>query len=298
MKSKVVHDDVVNFLKNRKDESIDLIVTSPPYNIGKEYENRTTIVKYLEKQKQVIRELIRVLKPNGSIAWEVGNYIHDKEVYPLDFYYYQIFKDLGLKLRNRIIWKFGHGLHANFRFSGRYETILWFSKSDEYTFNLDDVRIPSKYPGKKHYKGEKKGKLSGNPKGKNPSDIWEIVVSDWDKEVWNIVNVKSNHVEKTSHPCQFPVELVDRLVLALSNEKDVVLDPYGGVGSTLISAVKNNRIGISVDKEKEYCDIAQERLEKLGAGRLKMRPVDAKVHVPENESTAHIPEEWKGKGVY
>ena len=298
MKSKVVHDDVVNFLKNRKDESIDLIVTSPPYNIGKEYENRTTIVKYLEKQKQVIRELIRVLKPNGSIAWEVGNYIHDKEVYTLDFYYYQIFKDLGLKLRNRIIWKFGHGLHANFRFSGRYETILWFSKSDEYTFNLDDVRIPSKYPGKKHYKGEKKGKLSGNPKGKNPSDIWEIVVSDWDKEVWNIVNVKSNHVEKTSHPCQFPVELVDRLVLALSNEKDVVLDPYGGVGSTLISAVKNNRIGISVDKEKEYCDIAQERLEKLGAGRLKMRPVDAKVHVPKNESTAQIPEEWKGKGVY
>ena len=175
---------------------------------------------------------------------------------------------------------------------------MWFSKSDEYTFNLDDVRIPSKYPGKKHYKGEKKGKLSGNPKGKNPSDIWEIVVSDWDKEVWNIVNVKSNHVEKTSHPCQFPVELVDRLVLALSNEKDVVLDPYGGVGSTLISAVKNNRIGISVDKEKEYCDIAQERLEKLGAGRLKMRPVDAKVHVPKNESTAQIPEEWKGKGVY
>ena len=298
MKSKVVHGDVGNFLKNLKDESIDLIVTSPPYNIGKEYENRTTIVKYLEKQKQVISELIRVLKPKGSIAWEVGNYIHEKEVYPLDFYYYEIFKDLGLKLRNRIIWKFGHGLHANFRFSGRYETILWFSKSDEYTFNLDDVRIPAKYPGKKHYKGDKKGKLSGNPKGKNPSDIWEIVVDDWENEVWNIVNVKSNHVEKTSHPCQFPVELVDRLVLALSNEKDIILDPYGGVGSTLISAVKNNRVGISVDKEKEYCDIARERLEKLRIGLLKMRPIEAKVHVPKNESTAKIPEEWKGKGVY
>ena len=298
MKSKVIHDDVGNFLKDLKDESIDLIVTSPPYNIGKEYENRTTIVKYLEKQKQVISELIRVLKPNGSIAWEVGNYIHEKEVYPLDFYYYEIFKDLGLKLRNRIIWKFGHGLHANFRFSGRYETILWFSKSDEYTFNLDDVRIPAKYPGKKHYKGDKKGKLSGNPKGKNPSDIWEIVVDDWESEVWDIVNVKSNHVEKTSHPCQFPVELVDRLVLALSNEKDIILDPYGGVGSTLISAVKNNRVGISVDKEKEYCDIAQERLEKLKIGRLKMRPIEAKVHVPKNESTAKIPEEWKGNGVY
>lgn len=298
MITSIINEDAYKFLKTLKDESINLIITSPPYNIGKEYETKVCIQKYLKAQKEIISELVRVLGNDGSIAWEVGNFISNKEIFPLDFYYYEIFKEFGLKLRNRIIWRFGHGLHASLRFSGRYETILWFSKSDKYTFNLDNVRVAAKYPGKRHFKGDKKGQLSGNPKGKNPSDIWDIVVSDWDKEIWDIVNVKSNHVEKTLHPCQFPVELVDRLILALSNEGDVVLDPFGGVGSTLISAVKNNRIGISVDKEKEYCKIAEQRLEKLKNGNLKLREIRQKIYVPKNDSIAKIPEEWKGQGVY
>lgn len=190
-----------------------LIVTSPPYNVGKEYETKKSIEKYLEDQKTIIKELVRVLSPSGSICWQVGNYIDKGEVFPLDFFYYEIFKSFGLKLRNRIIWHFGHGLHSSKRFSGRYETILWFTKEDEYTFNLDDVRVPSKYPGKKHFKGPKKGQYSGNPQGKNPSDIWEIVLNDWENEIWNIPNVKANHVEKTEHPCQYPIELVERCVL-------------------------------------------------------------------------------------
>ena len=294
----IVNQDIKEYLNTLDNNYVDLIVTSPPYNLGKNYETKITIEKYLETQKDIIKELIRVLKPNGSIAWQVGNYINNKEVFPLDFYYYEIFKEFGLKLRNRIIWRFGHGLHASLRFSGRYETILWFSKSDKYTFNLDNVRIAAKYPGKRHFKGDKKGQLSGNPKGKNPSDIWDIVVNDWDKEIWDIVNVKSNHVEKTLHPCQFPVELVDRLILALSNEGDVVLDPFGGVGSTLISAVKNNRIGISVDKEKEYCKIAEQRLEKLKNGNLKLREAGQQIYVPKNDSIAKIPQEWRGQGAY
>lgn len=294
----IINQDIKEYLNTLDNNYVDLIVTSPPYNLGKNYETKITIENYLETQKDIIKELIRVLKPNGSIAWQVGNYINNKEVFPLDFYYYEIFKEFGLKLRNRIIWRFGHGLHASLRFSGRYETILWFSKSDKYTFNLDNVRIAAKYPGKRHFKGDKKGQLSGNPKGKNPSDIWDIVVNDWDKGIWDIVNVKSNHVEKTLHPCQFPVELVDRLILALSNKGDVILDPFGGVGSTLISAVKNNRIGISVDKEKEYCKIAEQRLEKLKNGNLKLREIRQKIYVPKNDSIAKIPEEWKGQGVY
>jgi hypothetical protein len=135
----------------------------------------------------------------------VGNYISKGEVFPLDVFYYSIFKNHGLKLRNRIIWHFGHGLHSSKRFSGRYETILWFTKSDTYTFNLDSVRVKSKYPSKRHFKGPKKGEYSSNPKGKNPSDIWEIVLRDWENEIWNIPNVKANHVEKTEHPCQYPI---------------------------------------------------------------------------------------------
>jgi DNA modification methylase len=104
--------------------------------------------------------------------------VKDGEVYLLDIYFYDIFKDAGFKLRNRIIWHFEHGLHASKRFSGRYENILWFTKNDEYTFNLDSVRVPSKYPGKTHYKGEKRGLPSGNPLGKNPSDLWTILTKD------------------------------------------------------------------------------------------------------------------------
>ena len=197
--------DTNRILKSIESDKFDLIITLPPYNVGKEYETKTSIEKYLEQQEEVINELIRVLSPSGSICWQVGNYVEKGEVFPLDIYYYQIFKKLGLKLRNRIIWHFAHGLHASNRFSGRYETILWFTKTDNYIFNLDDVRIPSKYPGKRHFKGPKKGELSGNPKGKNPSDIWEIVIQDWENELWNIPNVKSNHPEKTEHPCQYPV---------------------------------------------------------------------------------------------
>ena len=144
--------DSLDVLKNLESNKFDLVITSPPYNIGKSYETKTTIEEYLSTQEEIVLELVRVLSENGSICWQVGNYIHKGEVFPLDVFYYQIFKDHGLKLRNRIVWHFGHGLHASKRFSGRYETILWFTKSDEYIFNLDDVRIPSKYPGKKHYK--------------------------------------------------------------------------------------------------------------------------------------------------
>jgi hypothetical protein len=158
------------------------------------------------------------------------------------------------------IWRFGHGLHASKRFSGRYETILWFTKSDNYIFNLDNVRIPSKYPGKRHFKGEKRGQLSGNPLGKNPSDVWEVILQDWEQEIWDIPNVKANHPEKTNHPCQYPIELVERCVLAFTNEDDWVLDPFAGVGSSLLAAIKNNRRAVGSDKEKDYVEIAQDRI--------------------------------------
>ena len=297
-RSIIANEDSLEFMKSLPDNSVDLVISSPPYNVGKEYEDKATLDEYLAFQKEIISEIYRILKPTGKVAGEVGNYIDKKEVYPLDILFYPIFKELGFKLRNRIIWRFGHGLHAKLRFSGRYETILWFSKSDEYTFNLDPVRIPSKYPGKRHYKGNKKGELSGNPKGKNPEDVWDIILQDWEEEVWNIVNVKANHVEKTEHPAQFPIELVDRLVLALSNSGDTVLDPFGGSGSTLISAVKNSRKGISIDLSKKYTKIADDRLSKLREGSLNMRPITRPVYKPKKDSVSKVPVEWQGKGVY
>lgn len=285
--------DSKKILKKLGDEKFKLIMTSPPYNIGKEYETKEDIELYLEDQKSMIKILVDKLHPNGSICWQVGNYVDNKEIFPLDIFYYQIFKSFGLKLRNRIIWHFRHGLHSSVRFSGRYETILWFTKGDDYTFNLDSVRVPSRYPGKKHFKGPKKGQYSGNPKGKNPSDVWDVLQNDWDKEIWDIPNVKSNHVEKTEHPCQYPVELVDRCILALTNEDDWILDPYAGVGSTLISAIKNNRNVVGIEKYKKYIDIGLERIHKLNNDELKLRPMTKKIYDHKKSKLSITPNSFK-----
>ena len=137
-----------------------LIVTSPPYNIGKKYERRLGFDEYLKLQRNTLADCVRILAPNGSLCWQVGNHIgKDGEIFPLDIFIYEICKELGLKLRNGIIWCFEHGLHCRKRLSGRYETILWFTRTDDYVFNLDAIRVPQKYPGKKYFKGEKTGSI-------------------------------------------------------------------------------------------------------------------------------------------
>lgn len=290
------HGDAKELLGKYSDKKFDLIITSPPYNIGKEYESKKTIENYLEEQEEIITNLISLLSNTGSICWEVGNYIDDKhrEVFPLDIFYYEIFKKKGLYLKNRIIWHFEHGLHANNRFSGRYETILWFTKSiSDYVFNLDSVRVPSKYPGKRHYKGPKKGSLSGNPKGKNPSDFWEIIMNDWENEVWEIPNVKANHKEKTIHPCQFPIELVERCILALTNEQDWILDPFAGVGSTIIAAIKNNRNVVGIELMEQYIGIGRERIKQFKEGILPIRSITQPVYDHSKSKLSLFPEEFK-----
>jgi len=291
-------ENALDFCKSLSSDSVKLIITSPPYNIGKEYETKTNIDEYISKFKPMLQEFVRILSPDGSLCWQVGNYVENGEIYPLDIYFYSYFKNLGLHLRNRIIWHFGHGLHCSKRFSGRYETILWFTKTDNYTFNLDDVRVPSKYPGKRYFKGAKKGQISGNPKGKNPEDVWEItlerLVDDWDALVWDIPNVKNNHPEKVDHPCQFPIELVERCVLALSNEGDIVYDPFAGVASTLLAALKNNRKALGTELDSKYVDIGIKRIEMLEKGTLMMRPIYKKIWVPgPNDTIAQKPKEWR-----
>ncbi len=291
----IVHlGDTYDFLKALPNNTAMLIITSPPYNIGKEYETKTNIQSYLNQQEAVIDELVRVLRNDGSLCWQVGNFVENSEVFPLDIFYYDIFKKRGLKLRNRLIWHFGHGLHASKRFSGRYETILWFTKTEDYIFNLDSVRVPAKYPGKRHFKGPHRGTPSGNPLGKNPSDIWAVVAEEWEKELWDIPNVKANHPEKTVHPCQFPIELVERCVLALTSEDDWILDPYCGVGSALIAGLKHNRRVVGCDKEPSYIQIAKERISNFYSGTLRIRPLGKPVYVATGrEKVSKVPDEWK-----
>lgn len=261
--------DCMDLLRSIPDGAAALIVTSPPYNIGKEYEKKRALDDYVEWQRAVIYECCRTLAEHGSMCWQVGNYVENGTILPLDIVLYPIFKELGLFLRNRIVWRFEHGLHATHRFSGRYETILWFTKSEhDYIFNLDAVRVPQKYPDKKYFKGPNRGKLSGNPLGKNPGDVWDIP------------NVKSNHVEKTVHPCQFPVGLIERLVLSLTTKNDLVIDPFVGVGTTCIAALRRGRRSAGAEIEQKYVTVARERIHLAGAGFLRTRPMDKPVYQP------------------
>lgn len=274
-KAKLRSCDNIEFMSRLADESMNLIVTSPPYNIGKSYEKRRSLRAYLAGQTKVIAECVRLLHPSGSICWQVGNHVNSGEVFPLDIELYPIFRRHGLKLRNRIVWHFEHGLHCSKRLSGRHETILWFTKSDHYVFNLDPIRVPSKYPNKKYFKGPKAGQLSGNPLGKNPGDVWIFP------------NVKNNHVEKTTHPCQYPIELVERLVLSLTDAGDNVFDPYIGVGSTALGALKHGRNCFGCDISAEYIEIAEARIDELRAGNLKSRPMNRPVYDPNKPNGGH-----------
>ncbi|MBQ7590799.1 MAG: site-specific DNA-methyltransferase [Verrucomicrobia bacterium] len=274
--------DVEKFLDALPEKPIfDLVVTSPPYNIGKEYEKKINLGKYIEWQARIIHKIYARLKDTGSICWQVGNYIENGAIVPLDFELAPIFKELNMQLRNRIIWHFGHGLHNKKRFSGRYEVILWYTKTDQYTFNLDSVRIPSKYPGKRFFKGPRKGELSGNPLGKNPEDVWKIP------------NVKSNHIEKTSHPCQFPVGLIERLVLSMTNEGQLVFDPFAGVSSSGVAAIIHRRNFWGCEIFNEYIKIGNERLQAAVDGTIKYRPFTKPIYDASQSNLSKIPVEWK-----
>lgn len=261
------HADCRELLQALPDGAARLVVTSPPYNLGKAYERRRPLDEYLAEQAAVIAECVRIVAPDGSVCWQVGNHVDDGEIFPLDVLLYPLFKTHGLRLRNRIVWHFEHGLHCARRFSGRHETILWFTR-DAYRFDLDPVRVPQKYPGKRHFKGPRAGRPSCHPLGKNPGDVWAIP------------NVKHNHVEKTEHPCQFPIELVERLVLALTAPGDLVVDPFVGVGSTAVAALLHGRRAAGADIAERYVAVARERVALAAQGLLRTRPRGRPIHVP------------------
>lgn len=259
----------------------DLVVTSPPYNIGKSYESKEALDSYLDWQERIINLIIPRMKECGSLCWQVGNFVDNGQIAPLDIEFAPIFKKHSLKLRNRIIWHFGHGLHTRRRFSGRYEVVMWYTKTDNYHFDLDAVRVPSKYPGKKHFKGPKRGEVSGHPLGKNPEDVWSIP------------NVKSNHIEKTNHPCQFPVGLIERLILALTVEGGLVFDPFAGVASAGVASLLHNRRFWGCELDPDFATTGLMRLVETVEGRAKYRPHDKPLydHTKSNLSKPLAPED-------
>lgn len=212
------------------------------------------------------------------MCWQVGYHVENGILTPLDYLVMKAVSDFPLlKLRNRIVWTFGHGMHAQRRFSGRHEIVLWLSKGEPACFNLDQVRVPQKYPGKRAYKGPKKGELSGNPLGKNPGDVWEIP------------NVNARHVEKTAHPCQFPVALASRFIKSLTTKGGTVVDPYLGSGTTAVASLLEGRNFRGCDLEAKYADLAAQRVLSFTQGQLRYRS-DAPVRCPKpTEAVSQMP---------
>lgn len=136
---------------------------------------------------------------------------------------------------------------------------MWYVKdSKNYVFNLDEIRDKNvKYPNSK-----RNGRLRVNTLGKNPSDVWEIA------KVTTGYNRSSK--ERTPHPCQFPTDLIDRLVLGFSRPQSIVFDPFVGSGTTFESCIKNNRYCIGFEIKEEYCEIAKERITNLQEEQLSL----------------------------
>lgn len=277
--------DAMRLISAMPDNSIDLIFSSPPYCMGKEYESSSDVLDFIAQHKLLLPQLVRILKPGGSLCWQTGNHVKNGVVTPLDSLIFSIlFTDERVQLRNRVVWTVGHGLHCANRFSGRHETILWYTKGNNYDFDLDAIRVPQKYPGKRYAKGPRKGEYSGNPLGKNPGDVWEIP------------NVKANHIEKTVHPCQFPVALPQTFIRALTKKGDLVMDPFMGSGSAGVAALLEGRRFLGSDIDADYSAIAEERLKAAIEGKAKVRAWDKTLVEPNpNDKVATRPDHFLAK---
>lgn len=240
--------EVMKKIKN-SDFKVDLTVTSPPYNIGKEYESNMSIEDYINWSKNWIQLVYDITNNNGSFWLNVG-YLKVANIGKAVPITYLLWDKINFYLMQEIVWKYGAGVSAKKFFAPRNEKFLFYVKNEKnYTFNLDAVRDKNvKYPNQK-----KNGKLRCNPLGKNPTDVWDF------PKVTSGKNRSSK--ERTAHPAQFPLSVIDRVVKVSSDELNIVFDPFSGSGTTGIAANGNYRIYIGTEIDKKYCDLSIERFE-------------------------------------
>lgn len=230
----IILGDCIKELKKLESNTVDLIIADPPYNVGKDYGNKSDkqdFDDYITFTKKWLTECHRILKKNGTIYIFIGfRYIS---------YLYQILeKDLKMNFVNWISWHYTQGIGKTKGFSPRHDDILMFSKSTSYKFDLDDIRIPQKFYRKVN-----------NMRGANPGDVWEVS---------HIHYCQKNRQE---HPTQKPEALVERMVLASSSEGDMIVDPFCGSGTTLRVCQQLNRNAVGIELNPEYVEQIKERLE-------------------------------------
>ena len=256
MINKIISGDAIEVMKKIPDKSIDLVFADPPYNIGVKYDNyKDNLVQndYLKWSDKWLTEAIRILKPTGSLYVA----INDENVAEITL----MLKNKGLFMRNWIIWYYTFGEHQKNKFTRSHTHILYFVKEkNKFTFNSDAIRIISVR--------QKIGDRRANPKGRIPDDVWYDDLAD----VWKISRVAGTFKERVKgFPCQMPVKVLERIILASSNEEDIILDPFAGSGTTLVVAKKYNRRYIGIELSKKYVAMIRKRLNEIS-----------------NENTTHV----------
>lgn len=251
-----------------------LTVTSPPYNIGKTYETVTDVENYVSWCVNWIKSIHTITANDGAFWLNLGYLPIPAKgcAIPIP---YLLWDKSPFFLIQEVVWNYGAGVSTKYSFSPRNEKWLFFvANEDKYTFNLDEVRDPDvKYPNQK-----KNGKFRCNPLGKNPSDVWQF------PKVTTGTGRSSK--ERTSHPAQFPLGIVERIIRVSSNPCDVILDPFSGSASTGIAAIGLGRLYLGFEKSDEYCRISVERFERFE----KLREQTAmQVSLPHNEEAAVLP---------
>lgn len=244
----IYNTDCLETMRSLPNECINLTVTSPPYNIGKEYEKPLPLNEYLDWCASWIAEIYRITAPNGAFWLNLGYLsIPDRaKAIPIP---YLLWDRIPFYLIQEVVWNYGAGVAGRKFYSPRNEKFLWYVKdSCAYTFNLDDVRDPNvKYPNQK-----KNGKIKVNPKGKNPTDVWQL------PKVTSGRNRASK--ERTPHPAQFPIAVIERIIKASSNVGDIVFDPFMGSGTTAVVALGLQRRAVGFEIRADYCDLAASRI--------------------------------------
>jgi len=251
----IYHGDCLDLLTRLPTSSIDLTFTSPPYNIGKEYERVQPVSEYIDWCVKWINAVYRTTSDEGSLLLNVGYVSLEGRAKSIPIPYL-LWDRIPFFLQQEIVWNYGAGVAARKFLSPRNEKLLWYVKDPEgYCFNLDDIRDPNvAYPNQK-----KNGKLRCNTIGKNPSDVWQIA------KVTSGAGRSS--AERTSHPAQFPLDLCERVIKGFSPGSGIVLDPFLGSGSTIDACLRWNRYSIGFETRRDYCELAFDRIEDARRGQ-------------------------------
>jgi site-specific DNA-methyltransferase (adenine-specific) len=216
------------------DTTVDLLIADPPYNLGKDYGNNQDLKAWHEYEgftRTWLAQAVRLLKPNGSIYIFMGVRFIAKLFLMLE-------EEFQLKFNGWITWHYTQGMGRKTGFSPRHEDILYFTKSEQFTFNLDPVRVPQKYYRERN-----------NMTGANPGDVWTFS------------HVHYCSAERQPHPTQKPEALLERMIKASSNPGDLVLDPFVGSGTTCRVAQVLGRNWLGIEVNPDYVRMSQQRLE-------------------------------------